>query len=89
MKATGQNHRGALAAAVALVEPGAQGSSVEDLSKSGRTGTSIATRRPVVRPVGPSRRGRAAGHLLTKSDLQLTKLKSKPVARARLSLRGI
>ncbi|MDA9465034.1 hypothetical protein XH87_10570 [Bradyrhizobium sp. CCBAU 53415] len=45
MEATGQNHRGALAAAVALVEHGSHGSSVEDLSKSGRTGTSIATTR--------------------------------------------
>lgn len=76
MEASGQNHRDALVAAVALVKRGAQAFSVEDLAKSGRTGTSIATARLVVRPVGPSRRGRAAGHLLTKSDLQLRKLKS-------------
>ncbi|NYG45182.1 hypothetical protein GGD67_002640 [Bradyrhizobium sp. IAR9] len=76
MEATGQNHRDALVAAVALVKRGAQAVSVEDVAKSGRTGTSIATTRLVVRPVGPSRPGRAAGHLLTKSDLQLRKLKS-------------
>lgn len=87
MEATGQNHRDALAAAVALVETRAQGSSVEGLSKSGGTGTSIATTRLVVRPVGPSRRGRAAGHLLIQSDLQLTNLKSN-VWRGRAYFRG-
>ncbi|SPP98431.1 protein of unknown function [Bradyrhizobium vignae] len=60
---------------MALVEPGAQAPSLEDLSKSGRTGTSVATAPLVVRPIGPSRRGRAAGPLLTKSDPQSRSLK--------------
>ncbi|MBH5371172.1 hypothetical protein [Bradyrhizobium glycinis] len=52
MEAIGQNHGGALTAAVALVETGAQGSNVEDIF--GLTGTSIAIMDLVVQPVGPS-----------------------------------